>query len=155
MFAALGPLLASFIAMDLAALKRKMKRNVALYGIAGLFLLTAYSLLVAALAVYLGRFWGAPVALLIVGVAALVLALIMVAIVVMANSAEEQRKRELAAAQSSRALAMTAAVSAAPMVMKARPLPLILLAAAGGLGFLAVKNSQHLHIPFRRRSRFD
>ncbi|MNL85166.1 hypothetical protein D3C87_2133860 [compost metagenome] len=55
----------------------------------------------------------------------------------MLNAAEERRKRREAAANSQRALAMTAAVSALPFLMKSKPL--MLLAVAGGLGFLATK----------------
>jgi len=137
MMTALGPLLASFISMDVAALKRRMRRNAIFYGIASIFLLTTYVLLVAALAVYLGGLWGTPMALLVMAGGALVLALIMVACVAIANGVEEKRRREAAAVNSNRALAMTAAVSALPLLMKSKPL--MLLAAVGGLGFLAMK----------------
>jgi ABC-type Na+ efflux pump permease subunit len=137
MMTALGPLLASFIAMDVAALKRRVRRNAIFYGIAAVLLLTTYVLLVAALAVYLGGLWGTPMALLVMAGGALVLALIMVACVAIANGVEAKRKRQVAVANSNRALAMTAAVSALPLLMKSKPL--MLLAAVGGLGFLAMK----------------
>lgn len=137
MMAGLGPLLASFIAMDVAALKRKLKRNAIFYGLALVFLLTTYGLLVAALAVYLATLWGTLVALLVTAGGTLVLALIMIACVALANSATEKRRKEAAAANSGRALAVTAAVSALPLLLKSKPL--LVLAAASGLGFLALK----------------
>jgi len=137
MFTALGPLLTSFIAMDVAALKRKIRRNAILYGIAAAFLWTAYGLLVAALAVYLGERWGLPIAMLVVAGGMIVMALFILACVMILNAAEERRKKRVAAANSQRALAMTAAVSALPLLMKSKPL--LLLAVVGGLGFLATK----------------
>ncbi|MND67012.1 hypothetical protein D3C80_584170 [compost metagenome] len=137
MLTALGPLVASFIAMDVAAMKRKIRRNAILYGIAAAFLWTAYGLLVAALAIHLGERWGLPIAMLVIAGGMIVMALFIIAIVMMLNAAEERRKRREAAANSQRALAMTAAVSALPLLMKSKPL--MLLAVAGGLGFLATK----------------
>jgi uncharacterized protein with PQ loop repeat len=137
MLTALGPLVASFIAMDVAAMKRKIRRNAILYGIAAAFLWTAYGLLVAALAIHLGERWGLPIAMLVIAGGMIVMALFIIAIVMMLNAAEERRKRREAAANSQRALAMTAAVSALPLLMKSKPL--MLLAIAGGLGDLATK----------------
>jgi ABC-type Na+ efflux pump permease subunit len=139
MMTGLGPILASFAAMDIAAFRRKMKRNVFLYAFAILFLLTAYVLAVAALAIHLGQMWGLPVALLSVAGGALVLGLFMFLWVAMANRAEERRKREAAAANSSKALMVTAALSALPMLVKSRPL--MLASVAAGLGFLVMKNT--------------
>jgi hypothetical protein len=139
MMTALGPLLASFIATDVAAMKRRFRRNAILYGIALVLFLTTYVLLVVALAVYLGTLWGTLAALLVMAGGALLLALIMLGCVAIANSAEEKRRRQAAAANSNRALAMTAAVSALPILMKSKPL--LLLAVAGGLGFLAIKGT--------------
>jgi hypothetical protein len=140
MFTALGPLIASFIATDVAALKRKIRRNAILYGIAAAFLWTAYGLLVAALAITLGERWGLPVAMLVIAGGMIVMALIIIACVMIINSAEGRRKEREAAANGQRALAMTAAVSALPLLMKSKPL--MLLAAAGGLGFLAMKGGK-------------
>jgi ABC-type Na+ efflux pump permease subunit len=137
MLAGIGPLLASFAAIDIANLARKLKRNAILYGFALIFLLTAYVLATAALAVYLGTLWGLPVGLLVVAGGALLLALIMYVSAVIANNAELRRKRELAAANSSRALMVTAAASTLPMVIKSRAL--LVVAIAGGLGFFAMK----------------
>ncbi len=139
MMTGLGPLLASFAAMDVAAFTRKLKRNAILYAFALVFLLTAYALAVAALAVYLGQIWGLPIALLSVAGGALVLGLFMFIWVALANRAEERRKREAAAANSSKALMLTAALSALPIIIKSRPL--LLASVAAGLGFLVMKNS--------------
>ncbi|MGK9053948.1 hypothetical protein [Neorhizobium petrolearium] len=138
MMAGLGPLLASLAAMDVAAFTRRLKRNVILYALALIFLLTAYALGVAALAIQLGSLWGMPIALLVVAGGALVLALIMYLWVVMENRAEARRKREAAASSSSKALMVTAAISALPVIMKSRPL--LLASAAAGLGFLLTRN---------------
>ena len=138
MLTGLGPVLASFAAVDIATFTRKLKRNAVLYSVALLFLLTAYVLAVTALAVYLGQIWGLPAALLSVAGGALLLAIIMVIWASAANRAEERRKREAASGNSSRALMITAALSALPLVMKSKPL--LLLSAAGGLGFLVMKN---------------
>lgn len=140
MLTALGPLLASFIATDVAAMKRRFRRTAILYGIAAAFLTTAYVLLVAALAVHLGERWGLPMALLVIAGAMIVLALVVIAILMALNAADERRKRQAAAANSQKALAMTAAVSALPLLMKSKPL--MLLAVAGGLGFLATKGGR-------------
>ncbi|MDR6817210.1 ABC-type Na+ efflux pump permease subunit [Neorhizobium sp. 2083] len=137
MMTGLGPLLASLAAMDIAALMGRLKRNAILYAFALLFVLTAYGLAVAALAVYLAGIWGAPLALLAVAGGSLVLALIMYLCVVIANRAEQRRKREAAASNSSKALMMTAALTALPLLAKSRPL--LLVAIVGGLGFLATK----------------
>lgn len=137
MMTGLGPLLASLAAMDIAAFTRKLKRNAILYAFVLLFLLTAYGLAVAALAVYLAGIWGAPVALLAATGGALFLALIMYLCVVVANASEQRRKREAAASNSSKALMMTAALTALPLLVKSRPL--LLVAVVGGLGFLATK----------------
>lgn len=135
----LGPLLASLLAADVTAFKRRLQRNAILYVFALLFLLTAYALGVAALAVQLGSLWGMPIGLLIVAGGALVLALIMYLWVVMENRAEARRKREAAAANSSKALMVTAAISALPLVAKSRPLLLVL--AVAGLGFLVSRSA--------------
>nr|WP_250809947.1 hypothetical protein [Neorhizobium tomejilense] len=137
MMAGLGPLLASLAAMDVAAFTRRLKRDAILYAMVLLFLLTAYGLLVAALAVYLASIWGAQMALLAVAGGALVLALAVYLWVVIANGAEQRRKREAAASNSSKALMMTAALTALPLLVKSRPL--LLAAVVGGLGFLATK----------------
>lgn len=139
MLTALGPLLASFIATDVAAMKRKFRRNAILYGIALVLFLTTYVLLVTALAVYLGTLWGTLAALLVAAGGAFLLGLIILACVAIANSAEEKRRREAAAANSNKALAVTAAVSALPILMRSKPL--LLLAAVGGLGFLALRGT--------------
>lgn len=145
MLTALGPLLASFIATDVAAMKRKLRRNAILYGVAFILFLTTYVLLVAALAVHLGTLWGMPVALLVVAGGALLLGLVLMACVAIANSAQERRRREAAAANSNKALAITAAVSALPLLLKSKPL--LLMAAAGGLGFLAMKGTGSKQVP--------
>jgi nitrate reductase NapE component len=137
MMAGLGPLLASLAAMDVAAFTRRLKRNAVLYALVLLFLLTAYGLLVAALAVYLAGIWGPPMALLAVAGGALVLAFVVYLCAVIANGAEQRRKREAAASNSSKALMMTAALTALPLLIKSRPL--LLVAVVGGLGFLATK----------------
>jgi len=133
----LGPLLASLAATDVAAFKRRLQRNAILYAFALLFLLTAYALGVAALAVQLGSLWGMPIGLLVVAGGALVLAFIMYLWVVLENRAEARRKREAAAANSSKALMVTAAISALPLVAKSRPL--LLASVAVGLGFLLTR----------------
>lgn len=139
MMAGIGPVLASLAAMDIAAFSRKLKRNAILYAFALIFILTAYVLGVAALAVHLGQMWGLPIALLVVAGGALVLGIFMILWVVLANKAEERRRRQAAAANSSKALMVTAALSALPMIVKSRPL--LLASAAAGLGFLLMRGS--------------
>lgn len=136
----LGPLLASLAAMDVAAISHRVKRNAVVYAFILLFVLTAYVLGIAALAVYLAQGWGMPVALIAVAGGALVLALIIYLWSVIAARAEERRRREAAAANSQKTLMLTAALSALPMVMKSRTL--LLAAAAGGLGYLLLKGGK-------------
>ena len=87
----LGPLIASFAAMDIAAFTERLKRNIMLYGLAALFVLTAYVLGVAALAVHLSQFWGLPIALLVVAGGALLLAVIFYLSVTLTARAEVKR----------------------------------------------------------------
>jgi ABC-type Na+ efflux pump permease subunit len=137
MLGALGPLLASFLAVDVSSMKRRLRRNAILYGIASAFFLTAYVLLVTALALYLGERWGLPIALLAVAGGMIVLALIMIGAAAIANSIEEKRRREAAQAASSQAMMVTAALSVVPAVIKSKPLMAVSIAA--GLGFLLMK----------------
>jgi hypothetical protein len=139
MMTGLGPLLASLAALDIASLTARLKRNAVLYGFALIFLFTAYVLLVAALAVYLGQTWGMPVALVVVAGGALLLGLIMFLWVALANRAEQRRKRVAAAAGGNKALMMTAALSALPVLVKSRPL--LLASVAAGLGFLVMRST--------------
>lgn len=136
----IGPLLASVAAIDVAAISHRVKRNAIVYAFILLFLLTAYVLAVAALAVHLAGLWGMPVALLSVAGGALVLALIVYLCSALAARAEEKRRRAAAAANSQKTLMLTAALSALPVVMKSRTL--LLAAAAGGLGFLLLKGGK-------------
>jgi hypothetical protein len=137
MLAAIGPILASVAAVDIAAFSKRLKRNAVLYGLALFFLITAYALAVAALAIYLGERWGLPVGLLAVAGGAVVLALLMYIIAAVASSAEARRKRELAAVNSSRALMVTAAASTVPALIRSKPLMAVVI--AGSLGFIAMK----------------
>lgn len=136
----LGPLLGSLAAIDIAAMTHKLKRNAVVYAVISLFVLTAYGLAVAALAVYLGELWGLPIGLLAVAGGALVLALIVYASAALAARAEERRRRAAAAASREKTLMMTAALSALPMVMKSRTL--LLASVAGGLGFLLLRGGR-------------
>lgn len=135
----LAPLLASFAAMDVATLTHRLKRNAVFYGLAMLFLLTAYILAVAALAVRLGQIWGLPIALIVIAGGSLVLAGVLMLWVSAISRAEARRKRETAASQSSKALMLTAGLSALPLIIKSRPL--LLAATAAGIGFLAMRGS--------------
>jgi hypothetical protein len=65
--------------------------------------------------------------------------------VAIANGAEQKKKQRVAAANSNRALAVTAAISALPLLVRSKPL--MLLAAVGGLGFLALKGTGSRHGP--------
>jgi predicted RND superfamily exporter protein len=153
MMGGLGTVLASIAALDIASFMRKLKRNAVLYALALVFLLTAYALGIAALAITLGEAWGLPAGLLAVAGGALVLALILYFIAVLVNQAEERRKREVAARNSSRALMVSAAASALPAVAKSRSL--LVLAVAGGLGFLAMKAVPDSWFNVSRRSDWD
>jgi uncharacterized membrane protein YhaH (DUF805 family) len=137
MLGALGPLLASLVAVDMGSMKRRIRRNAILYGIAFAFFLTAYCLLVTALALYLGERWGLPIALLAIAGGMIVLALILIGSAAIANSMEAKRRHEAAQAASAQAMMVTAALSAVPSVIKSKPLMAVTIAA--GLGFLLMK----------------
>ncbi|TWF52105.1 hypothetical protein [Neorhizobium alkalisoli] len=137
MLGALGPLLASLVAVDMGSMKRRIRRNAILYGIAFAFFLTAYCLLVTALALYLGERWGLSIALLAIAGGMIVLALILIGSAAIANSMEAKRRREAAQAASAQAMMVTAALSAVPSVIKSKPLMAVTIAA--GLGFLLMK----------------
>ncbi len=136
----LGPLIASFAAMDIAAFTERLKRNIMLYGLAALFVLTAYVLGVAALAVHLSQFWGLPIALLVVAGGALLLAVIFYLSVTLTARAEVKRKKQAVAANSRKTLALTAALTAVPLLLKSKPL--MFASIAGGLGFLALSGGR-------------
>jgi hypothetical protein len=138
MLAGLAPLLASLAAMDATAFVQRLRRNAILYALVLLFVLTAYGTLVAAAAIAIAQSFGAVMALLIVAGAALFLALVLFLVARGKAKAEEKRKKEAAASSGSKALMVTAALSVLPVVVRSRPLALIAL--AGGLGFLAMKN---------------
>ncbi|MDE1157614.1 MAG: hypothetical protein PW791_04925 [Neorhizobium sp.] len=114
-----------------------MKRNAVVYAVILLFVLTAYVLAVAALAIYLGQMWGMPIGLLVVAAGALVLAVFIYLCVMLADRAAEQRRRQAAAADTQRAMMVTAALTAVPAIIKSRPL--MAVAVASGVAFLATK----------------
>ncbi len=138
MLSGLAPLLASLAAIDATAFIQRLRRNAILYAFVLLFVLTAYGALVAAAALAIAQSLGAMGALLAIAGGALLLALAFFLVLRSMAKAEERRKREAAATGGSRALMVTAALSALPMVARSRPLAII--AIAGGLGFLAMKN---------------
>ena len=65
--------------------------------------------------------------------------------------AEEIRRRGTAASSGSKALLATAAFSFLPIVLKSRPLAV--LAVAGGLGFLAMRNMDGIVAMLQQRPR--
>lgn len=131
----LAPLLATLLATDVRGFAQRTKRNVTLYAIVGLFVLTAYGTGVAALAVYLARKIGPVSALGTVAGASLLVALVIVLFISIKNNADEKRRRE--AASGSRAMMLTAAVTALPLLIKSRPL--MAAAISGGVGLIALK----------------
>lgn len=138
MLSGLAPLLASLAAVDVATSVRRLQRNVVLYALMLLFLLTAYGALVAAAALAIARHLGAVGALLTVAGGGLLLALVIFLITGAMARADERRKREVATSNSSKALMITAGLSAFPVLVRSRPLAAI--AIAGGLGFLAMRS---------------
>ena len=145
----LAPLLASFAAIDVGQFISRLRRNAVLYAFVLLFSLTAYGALVAAAAVAMAEEIGAAGALLVVAGAAAFLALVLLLAARVRARAEEKKRKEAAVDGGSRALMATAALSVLPMVVKSRPLAI--LAVAGGLGYLAMRNmdtiSGMLHRP--------
>ncbi|MCJ8521570.1 heme/copper-type cytochrome/quinol oxidase subunit 2 [Pseudorhizobium tarimense] len=134
----LAPLLASFAAMDVGQFISRMRRNAVIYALVLLFSLTAYGALVAAAAVAMAEEIGAAGALLVVAGAAVLLALVLLLVVRMRARAEERKRKQAAIDGGSRALMATAALSVLPVVVKSRSLAI--LAVAGGLGYLAMRN---------------
>jgi heme/copper-type cytochrome/quinol oxidase subunit 2 len=133
----LGSILASLAAGNAAAFAHRMKRNAVLYAVILLFVLTAYVLAVASLAIYLGQMWGMPIGLLVVAAGALVLAVFIYLCVMLADRAAERRRREAAAADTQKAMMVTAALTAVPSIIKSKPL--MAVAVAAGVAFLATK----------------
>ena len=149
MLARLAPLLASFLALDVAQMLGRLRRNAVIYALMLLFGLTAYGALVAAAAVLLAEELGALGALLGVAGASILLLLVLLLAVRISARAEEKRRREAASDSGNRALMATAALSVLPVVVKSRSLAI--LAVAGGLGYLAVKNADTLTGLLHRR----
>ncbi|MCF6367917.1 hypothetical protein [Rhizobium halophilum] len=145
----LAPLLASFAAMDVGQFVSRLRRNAVMYALVLLLSLTAYGALVAAAAVVMAEEIGAAGALLVVAGAALFLAFVLLLAARLRARAEEKRRKQAAVDGGSRALMATAALSVLPVVVKSRSLAI--LAVAGGLGYLAMRNldsvSRMLHRP--------
>jgi uncharacterized membrane protein YhaH (DUF805 family) len=142
MLARVAPLLASFAALDFAQFLGRLRRNSILYGMVLLLALTAYGALVAAVAVLLAETIGPVGALLAVAGAAFFLMLVLLLAARLSARAEEKRRKEAAASSGNRAMMATAAISILPVVAKSRALAI--LAVAGGLGFLAMRNMDTL-----------
>lgn len=129
----LSSLIVSALSRDYAAMARHTGRNMVLYSIAGVLLLTAYVAGVAALAIYLATLAGAAVAMLSVALGALLLGLILIAVIVSGNRREreiqmlrEQIMREQAARPSSLTNAILTAV---PLVTRGSPFASVFAAA--------------------------
>ena len=150
MLTRLAPLLASIAAVDVVQFLGRLRRSVVMYALVVLFALTAYAALVAAAAVAMAERFGAVGALLVVAGAATVLALVILLAMRLTARAEEKRKQEAAASGGGRALMATAALSVLPVVMKSRSLAV--LAVAGGLGFLAMRNMDTIAAMLHRSS---
>ncbi|TRL34957.1 hypothetical protein [Rhizobium straminoryzae] len=133
--ARLLPLLTSILSLDVGMFVQRTRRNVLLFAIMALFLLTAYGAGVAALAMWLASSMSPVAALGIVAALSLSVALIVLVIVLIQNRVDERRRREAAA--NNRALLMTTAVSLLPVMMKSRPL--MAAAVTGGLALFALR----------------
>ncbi|MFN7103272.1 MAG: hypothetical protein ACK4N1_11720 [Pseudorhizobium sp.] len=151
MLTRLAPLMASFASVDVGLFINRLRRNLVIYALVLLFSLTAYFALVAAGAVVLAEELGAAGALLAVAGGAVFLALVLLLAARLGARAEEKRRRETAASSGSKALLATAAVSFLPIVLKSRPLAV--LAVAGGLGFLAMRNMDGIAAVLQQRPR--
>lgn len=128
-------MLASLLSVDVSLMVQRTRRNVVLYAIAALFLLTAYGAGVGALAVWLTSMMSAAAALGVVAALSLSIALVVLIVVMVKNRADERRRREAAA--NNRALLMTTAVSLLPVMMKSRPL--MAAAVTGGIALFALR----------------
>ncbi len=149
MLTRLAPLLASVAAVDVAQFLGRLRRNALMYALVLLFSLTAYFALVAAGAVLMAERMGAIGALLVIAGAAAFLALVILLAMRLAARAEEKRKQEAVASGGGRALMATAALSVLPIVVKSRSLGI--LAVAGGLGYLAMRNMDSIVGMLHRR----
>jgi|GEM_PF-848743 len=149
MLTRLAPLLASVAAVDVAQFLGRLRRNALMYALVLLFSLTAYFALIALGAVVMAERMGAVGALLVVAGAAVFLALVILLAMRLAARAEEKRKQEAVASGGGRALMATAALSVLPIVMKSRSLGI--LAVAGGLGFLAMRNMDSIAAMLNRQ----
>ncbi len=138
MLTKLVPLLASLAAVDASAFINRLRRNVIIYALVLLFALTTYGTLVAAATVMIARSLGVVGALLAVAGSAAFLALFLYLVMRGVTRADERRKREAVATSGSKALMVTAALSALPVLVRSRPL--VLIAVAGGLGYLAMRS---------------
>ncbi len=133
--ARLLPLLASLLSVDVSLMVQRTRRNVILYSIAALFLLTAYGAGVGALVVWLATMMNAAAAFGVVAGVSLLTVLILLLVMTVKNRADERRRREAAA--NNRALLMTTAVSLLPIMMKSRPL--MAAAVTGGVALFALR----------------
>ena len=119
------------VVSDPGAFIKRIGRNAIIYALAGLCVLSAYIAGLAALGLYLTPIYGGVAAALLIAAGMLTLALVLMATVLLLNRRDRRRR------PSGRTLMATAAISAAPYLVRSRS-PLM-LAAVGGLGFLAAE----------------
>lgn len=121
-------LIVAALSTDYPRMARQARRNLILWSAVAILGLTAYVGAVAALAVYLSSIAGAAAALLTVAAGALTLALVLVAAILIGNRREREWQRRRA--QSARAASMVnLGITALPLVLRARPLPSLAVAA--------------------------
>lgn len=122
-------LVTAALTTDYGRVARQAQRNLILGSMVGLLLLTAYVGGVGALAFYLSTVAGPAVALLVIALGALAFALVLLAAILVSNRREREIQRRRAQAARSSAL-VNVGLSALPILLRARPLPSLVIAAA-------------------------
>ncbi|MCB1477906.1 MAG: hypothetical protein R3D43_13225 [Tepidamorphaceae bacterium] len=136
------PILAGLLKTDVKSAVHRARRNMLLYAAALLALVTAYVGAVVALGIHAAAYFGPAVAAWLIAGLALATALAFVAAVLLMNRIDRREKAKREAAQNQKVLA-TAALASVPTLVRARPIPLLIVAALGGIALAQAMRSQN------------
>ncbi|MFN0263632.1 hypothetical protein ACKTEK_07110 [Tepidamorphus sp. 3E244] len=123
------PMLASALTTDIKTAVRRTRRNVLIYTVALVALITAYAAAVVGAGIFAAQEWGGLAAAWLIAAIALATAILLVGIVALLNRLEKRKRKVSAGGQ--RLLALTA-ISLAPALIRSRSILLIGGALAAG-----------------------
>ncbi|MCB2052203.1 MAG: hypothetical protein KDE63_12325 [Novosphingobium sp.] len=126
---------------DVRFAAHRARRNILLYAAALLALVTAYAGAVVALGIHAAAYLGPAAAAWLIAGLALATSLAFFAAVLLMNRIDRRERTKREAAQNQKVLA-TAALASVPTLVRARPIPLLIVAALGGIALAQTMRSQ-------------